>query len=233
MPDTGRITLRIKLLTGASILLMLVVVTASAYIRTSGGIDVQVARGVHRTAASSVALLAFALAAMAWKVSQLRAAAIGALALMLALSAVGWITGTAPPPAAAFFNQFGGFLLTALLAWIYGHASAQFPASPDRKHALAALVFAVLQAAFGGALAIYAPQASVGLLVAHAVSGVATAATVAALGWRYAACAALAPGIGVLSVVLPVAAVRTGHALAGVLVLAAAAYAQARGANPA
>lgn len=224
---------RIRLAAGASILLMLTVVAASAYIRASRGIDVQVARGVHRAAASSVAVLVFALMAIAWRWPRSRTAAIVAVVLMLGLAAVGWMTGTAPPPAAAFFNQFGGFLLTALLAWIYGRASAQFPASPDRKLALAALVLAILQAAFGGTLAIYAPQASVGLLVAHAVSGVATAATVAALGWRYAACAALAPGIGVLSVVLPVATMQTGHALAGVLVLTVAAHAQARAAKPA
>ncbi len=233
MPDVGRLAFRIQLLAGASILLMLAVVAASAYIRASGGVDVQIARGVHRAAASSVALLVFALMAIAWRQSRLRAAAIVALVLMLGLAAVGWITGSTPPPAAAFFNQSGGFLLTALLAWIYGRVSAQFPASPDRKLAHAALVLTIVQAAFGGALAIYAPQASAGLLITHAVSGVATAATVAAFGWRYAACAALAPGIGVLSVVIPVAAVQTGHALAGTLVVAVAAYAQARAVKPA
>ena len=224
MPNTARI----RLLAGASALLMLAVVAASAYIRASGGIDVQIARGVHRATASSVALLVFALMALAWGQPRLRIAASVAFVLMLALSAVGWITGTTPPPAAAFFNQSGGFVLTALLAWIYGRAAAQLPAAPDRKLALAALVLAGLQAAFGGTLAIYAPQASVGILILHAAAGLAAAAAVAALGLRYAACAVLAPALGVVSVVLPAFAAQAGHAFAGALVLAAAAYAHAR-----
>ena len=126
MPDIGRIPFRIKALTGASILLMLMVVAASAYIRACDGIDVQIARGVHRVAASSVALLVFALVAFAWRQSRLRAAAMVALALTLGLAAVGWIMGIKPPPVAALFNQSGGILLTALLAWICGRASAQF-----------------------------------------------------------------------------------------------------------
>jgi hypothetical protein len=241
MPNAGRIGFRIKLFTGASTLLMLAVVAASAYIRVSGGIDVQMARGVHRATASSVALLVFALMALAWGQPRLRMAASVAFVLMLTLSAVGWITGTTPPPAAAFFNQSGGFLLTALLAWIFGRAAAPLdpeperkPAlvAPDRKLALAALVLAGLQAAFGGTLAIFAPQASVGVLIPHAAAGLAAAAAVAALGWRYAACAVLAPALGVLSVVLPASAAQAGHALAGALLLTAAAYAYARAAPP-
>jgi len=228
MPNAGRI----RFLTAASALLMLAVVAASAYIRASGGIDVQIARGVHRATASSVALLVFALMALAWGRPRLRAAANVAFVLMLALSAVGWITGTTPPPAAAFFNQTGGLALTALLAWIYGRAAAQTTMAPDRKPALAALGLASLQAAFGGTLAIFAPQASVAVLIAHAAAGLAAAAAVAALGWRYAACAALAPALGVLSVVLQASAAQAGHALAGALLLAAAAHAHARATTP-
>lgn len=237
MPNAGRIRFRIRLLTGASTLLMLAVVAASAYIRASDGIDVQIARGVHRATASSVALLVFALMALAWGQPRLRAIASVSFVLMLALSAVGWITGTTPPPAAAFFNQSGGFLLTALLAWICGRSAAPLdpeaerkPAlvAPDHKLALAALVLASLQAAFGGTLAIFAPQASVGVLILHAAAGLAAATAVAALGLRYAACAALAPALGVVSVVFAAAAAQAGHALAGALLLAAAAHAQAR-----
>ena len=227
MSNAGRVRFRISLLTGTSTLLMLVVVAASAYIRASGGIDVQIARGVHRATASSVALLVFALMALAWGLPRLRGPASVAFVLMLALSAVGWTTGTTPPPAAAFFNQSGGLVLTALLAWICGRATVRHSATPDRKLALAALVLAGLQAAFGGTLAIYAPHASVGVLVLHAAAGLAATAAVAALGWRYAACAALAPALGVVSVVLPASAAQAGHALAGALLLAAAAYAHA------
>lgn len=227
MPNAGRITFRIRLLAGAATLLMLVVVAASAYIRASGSIDVQIARGVHRVTASSVALLMFALLALAWKQPRLRIAASVAFVLMLALSAVGWITGTTPPLAAAYFNQSGGLVLTALLAWIFGRAAAPLPSAPDRKLALAALIFAGAQAAFGGTLAIFAPQASVGVLILHAAAGLAAAAAVAALGWRYAACAVLAPALGVVSVVLPASAAQAGHALAGALLLACAAHAHA------
>ena len=223
MPNPGRISF----LTGAAALLMLAVVAASAYIRASGGIDIQFARGVHRATASSVALLVFALIALAWGQPRLRGVASVAFVLMLALSAVGWITGTTPPPAAAFFNQSGGLVLTALLAWICGRTAVRTRRAPEHKLAVVALGLASLQAAFGGTLAILAQQASVGVLIAHAAAGLAAAAAVAALGWRYAACAALAPALGVVSVVLQAPAAQAGHALAGALLLAAAAYAHA------
>lgn len=219
---------RIRFLAGASVLLMLAVVAASAYIRAGSGVDVQFARGVHRATASSVALLVTALMVLAWQQPRLRAAASAAFALMLALSAVGWITGTTPPPAAAFFNQSGGLALTALLAWIYGRAAPPlFNNRAIRQLAQAALVFAALQSAFGGTLAIYLPQASVGLLTSHAVAGIAAAAAVAALGWRYAVCAALAPLLGVAVLVLPAFAAQAAHAMAGALLLAMGAYAHA------
>jgi hypothetical protein len=219
---------RIRFLAGAATLLMLAVVAASAYIRANGGNDVQIARGVHRATASSVALLVFALMALAWGRPGLRGVASVAFVLMLALSAVGWITGTTPPHAAALFNQSGGLVLTALLAWICGRAATQTTTALDQKLALAALSLAGLQAAFGGTLAIFAPQASVAVLIAHAAAGLAAAAAVAALGWRYAACAAFAPALGMVSVVLQASAAQAGHALAGALLLAAAGYAHAR-----
>ncbi len=216
---------RIRAVAGCAAVLMLAVVAASAYIRASGGIEVQWARGAHRVAASTVALLVFALMALAWAQPRLRAATSVALVLMLALSAVGWITGTEPPVAAAYFNQAGGLALTALLAWIYGRAAAQRPIAPARMLALTALLFAGAQAVFGGTLAVLAPQASVGVLILHAAAGLAAAAAVAALGWRYAACAAFAPALGVVSVLLPTFTAQAGHALAGALLLAAAAHA--------
>jgi hypothetical protein len=223
MPFPGRI----RLVAAASILLMLVVVATSAYIRTHGGIDVGFARGMHRLTASTVALLVCALLALAWRRQELRAAASAAFVLMLALSAVGWLGGTNPVPAAALFNQAGGLALTALLAWIHGLAAPLPSATPDRRLALAALVFAALQGGFGGVLAVLAPQSSVIALVAHAAAGLATAAAVAALGWRYAACAALAPMAGVAALVLPASAAQAGHAAAGALLLACTAFAHA------
>ena len=65
---------RIRVVAGCAAVLMLVVVAASAYIRASGGIDVQWARGAHRLTASTVAVLVFALMALAWAQPRLRAA---------------------------------------------------------------------------------------------------------------------------------------------------------------
>ena len=228
MPHGARNRSRIMFLAAASSVLMPAVVTASTYIRASGGIDIQAVRGVHRIAASSVALLVCVLMAFAWGQPRLRTAASVAFVLMLALSAVGWLTGTTPPPAAALFNQSGGLVLTTLLAWICARAAEPRTVAPDGRLAAAALGLAGMQAAFGGMLAIFTPQATVGVLILHAVAGVAAAATVAALGLRYAACAALAPALGVVSVLLPTAAAQAGHALAGALLLAAAAIAHAR-----
>jgi hypothetical protein len=219
---------RVRFLAGASALLMLAVVAASADIRAGGGVDVQMARGVHRATASTVALLVFALAVLARKPPGLRAAASAAFVLMLALSAVGWAGGTDPGPAAAVFNQAGGLALTALLAGILGRASPPAGASPHAGLARAALLLAALQAAAGGALSVLLAQPPLVLLIAHAVAGIAVAAAVAALGARYAACALPAPLAGLASVLLPAAAAQAGHALAAALLLAAAAYAHGR-----
>lgn len=233
------------ILSGLGALLVLTVVAASAVIRLGGaelGDGVAVARGVHRAAASLAALLVLGLFFSALRKKTLRGTAFLAFALTLALSVVGWITGTNPPAAAALFNQLGGIALAALLAWLSGRAiPANAGIRTERPLALAALLFAALQAAFGGTLATLAPDAPVPLLLGHAVSGLAAAATVAALGLRFAAaglartglalaaCAVLAPAAGALSV-LPagIFALQAGHALAAALLLAAAAHAQAR-----
>lgn len=232
-------------LAGLAALLTLVVVAASAAIRLGAdelGSTLAIARGVHRTAASLAALLVLALFWRVLRFAALRQATSTALVLMLALAAVGWATGTRPPPAAALFNPLGGVALAALLAWIAGRAGGGTvrPAA-DRSLAHAGLMLASLQLAFGALLAWGGLGAALILLIAHAVLGFATAATGAALGARLCGtgdarrgsllffCAALVPLAGVLSV-LPTAAVvvRIGHATAAALLLAAIALAHGR-----
>lgn len=223
-------------LAGLAAVLTLVVVAASAVIRLGGselGDAMAVARGVHRAAASLAALLVLALFWRALRLVELRRAAFVALVLMLALSAVGWATGTRPPPAAALFNQLGGIALAALLAWLAGRAAGGDRIEEARPLAHAALLFATLQVVFGAALTQLGPPLPVALLVAHAVSGLAAAAVGAALGVRLPArgtmvlaAAALAPLAGMLSALpAPAIVIQVGHAAAAALLVAAIARA--------
>lgn len=232
-------------LAGLAALLTLVVVAASAAIRLGAeelGSAMAVARGVHRAAASLAALLVLATFWRALRFGELRRAAAVAFALMVALAAVGWATGTRPPPAAALFNQLGGVALAALLAWLAGRAgSGGVRPAADRSLALAGLMFASLQVAFGAVLVWLGPPAALVLLIAHAVLGLAAAAIGAALGARLSGsgdrrrgallvlCAALAPLAGTLTALSAAAvAVQVGHASAAALLLAALGYAHGR-----
>lgn len=226
---------------GVAALLTLVVVAASATIRLGAdslGGGLVAARGVHRAAASTAALLVVIVFWRALRLSALRRAASVALVLMLSLSTVGWVTGTQPPPAAALFNQLGGVTLAGLLAWLAGRAASDGRFShSDRPLALAALLFASLQIAFGGTLVLLGLPGVV-LFIAHAVLGLAAAAASAALGTRVAIaadakrgaaillCAALVPVAGILSVLpAPGLAILVGHAAAAALLLAIVAHA--------
>lgn len=214
---------RIELLAAAALLLMLVVVAASAQIRAAAGVEVQALRAAHRISASTVAVLVTVLFAFAWRAPRLRPPGAAAFALMLALSAVGWATGTTPPPAAAFFNQFGGLALAALLALLWGRARED--AADPGPLAAFALLLTLAQAAFGSALAAFAPAAAPLVVVLHAAAGLAAAAVVAALRTGPAlACALLAPAAG-LAAALPgmAATAPTLHALSAALLLMAAA----------
>lgn len=224
----------------AAVALMLVVVAASAWIRLgSGTIEVGLARGVHRVAATLTALLVIALAVLGWRKPGVHRVLLGALVLTVALSAIGLATGTHPPPAAALANQLGGLLLAALLAWLLGRAGGG-AARPDRPLAVAALVLGALQAAFGGTLANLAADAPPFVFIAHAASGLAAAALLAALGWQLAAkhaplgslliaSALAAPGAGLCATLLGESLLApAGHALSAALLLCAAAHALGR-----
>lgn len=220
-------------LAGTSLLLMLVVLGASAQIRAGPAPEALAAlRATHRTCASTVALMLTVLAVLAWRAPGLRAAGAGAFILMLALSAVGWAAGTAPPPAAAFFNQFGGLALAALLAllWARACAAGAEPGPAPGPLSTVALLFALAQAAFGGVLAAFAPDAPPLVVTLHAAAGLAACAVVAALRNAPAlACALLAPLTGAAAA-MPVMANITpaAHAISAALLLAAAGAAQGR-----
>jgi hypothetical protein len=216
-------------LAGLSLPLMLAVIAASAHIRAAGGVDIETVRVLQRVAASSVALLVAALALAAWREPALRRPALAAFVLMLALSIVGWVTGTAPPPAAVFFNQFGGLALTALLAWIFARARTG-RASDATPLAGAALLFGLAQAAFGSALAAWPDARSVIVLLLHAASGLGAAAALAALRSPAAlACALLAPALGLAAALMPASAPATTlHAVSAALLVAAAGAARGR-----
>ena len=233
-------------LAGVAALAVLPVVAASVTIRLGAselGEAIAIVRGVHRAAASLAALLVFVLSALALRRREIRAPTIAAFVLTVLLSIVGWVTGTDPPRPAAAFNQLGGIALAALLAWLYGRAgAAPIQASGERPLAAAAVLFAGLQAAYGGTLATFFPDpAPVPFLLAHAALGLAAAATLAALGVRIAAagfaalglalvaCAALAPVAGTFAALAAAPlAFRVGHAFAAALLLAAATHGHAR-----
>lgn len=237
--------MRIGTFAGLAACLTLVVVAASATIRLGAdslGGGLAVVRGVHRAAASTAALLVLVVFWRALRVSEMRRAASVAFVLMLALSAVGWATGTHPPPAAALFNQLGGVALAALLAWLAGRAaSGEGIAASDQPLALAALLLASAQIVFGGTLVMLGLPAALVLVVAHAVLGLSAAATSAALGARIVTtgdtphgvtlmlCAALAPLAGSLSVLpAPAIVLQVGHATAAALLLVAVAHLHGR-----
>jgi len=243
-------------LAAGTLAFVLAVIGASAYIRlgsaqipAASSDSIDAARTVRKSAGALAALgvVALAIAAPAVRAtrSALGAAAGGALAMTVVLSLVGVATGVEPPPAAAFANQFGGALLAGLLGWLSGRAAARLDATAaDRALGTAALLFCVLQAAFGGAIATLLRDPPVALLIVHAATGVAAACCVAGLvpglgrrGARWlaallAVCAVSVPLIGVASTLVGITAqLQVAHALAGATLLACAAHVAGRFAN--
>jgi len=217
-------------LAGLAAVLVLAVVAASATIRNDElAAAVAVARGAQRVAASLAALAVFAIAWLAWPHQALRPAALGALALTIALSIIGVATGIKPPLAAALANQIGGIALAALLAWLCGRA-APAAAQPRAGRPLATLALAVAAVqVFGGALlATLWKDAPAAVYIFHAAGGLAAALLLATLGPRYAALGALAPLLGAAAVISePPAIPQVLHALAAATLAAAAAHAHA------
>lgn len=254
---TGRPEARwAAVLAAATLAFVLAVIGASAYIRLGGAQvpvastdSIEAARAVRKSAGAVAALgvvgLAIAASAVHATRAALAAAAGGALAMTVTLSLVGVATGVEPPPAAAFANQFGGAVLAGLLGWLSGRAAARLDSTAaDRALGTAALLFCVLQAAFGGAIATLLRDPPAALLILHAATGMAAACCVAALvpgpGLRdarwlaalLAVCAVSVPLIGVASVLAGASAqLQVAHALAGATLLACSAHVAGRFAN--
>ena len=220
----------LRRLTAASLALVLVVVLASAAIRLFNedlGALLPVVRGVHRVSASAAALLILGVGWLAWRGGR-RALAAATVALMLALSALGAATGTAPPPAAQAGNLLGGLALAGLLAWLL---NAEERLSGRRVVWIALIC---TQAVLGAWLAIFAEELWSLPLVAHATLGLALGGAAAFLSllhrrFFFLILSVAAPVAGIASALLaqPLAA-SLAHAAAVALLIAAAASAHGR-----
>ena len=230
-------------LTAASLALTLVVVLTSAAIRLGTVPPAQLAesavlvvRGAQRVAASLAALLVLLLAWRARR-SSISQGAYGAAGIVLALSLLGVLAGTSPPPLAALGNLLGGLTLAAVLAWLLGREEGR-PARPARTRGIAvAILFLAVQCVVGARLAIFAQELWSWPLLLHALLGTALASGAAWLALRTENAArrfallglALAvPAAGAASALfeLPLAAT-LAHAGASALLVSALAYAHA------
>jgi hypothetical protein len=222
-----------RALTAASLALVLVVLFASAVIRLAGeeiGGALVLVRGVHRVAASAAALTILAAGWYGWREGRRTLAAL-VVVLMLALSALGAVTGTEPPPLAAAGNLLGGLLLAALLAWWLGRDARR--GGEPLLHTVAAL--AAAQALLGAWSTIFeAGEVWTAALLGHATLGLATAGlagwiALRARAWGLFALAATAPLAGLVSGLLdaPTGAA-LAHAAAAALVVVAIAHAHGR-----
>ncbi len=235
----------------ASLVLVLAVIAASAYIRLGAGsatppsaASVEGVRIVHRVAASLAAIAVLALALLAWRARLARAAAFAALAVTIALSALGAATGTSPPPPAVLGNLLGGLVLAALLARVLGQTWPLGPparSTAPRGMLLTALGIGAAQAVLGAGVALSGNDVDLIWLLAHIALGISLAilcawlgivlsrAGLQAQGLALIALAALAPVAGTLAALLelgPVAAI--AHPLLAALLLAALAGVHAR-----
>lgn len=217
----------------AGLALVFVVVFASALIRLAGddlGAALALVRGVHRIAASAAAIAILVAGWYGWRTGE-RATSALAVALMLALSALGALTGTAPPPLAAAGNLLGGLMLASVLAWWLGRGVRR--GGVPLAHA--ALALAAAQALLGAWCTIFEQgETWTFALLGHAALGLAAAALLSlvalrARAWPLLALAASAPLAGLTSGLLNApAAAALAHAAAAALFVTGAAWAHAR-----
>lgn len=216
-----------RVLAATSLLLVLVVIVASAAIRLSDqdlGAYLPAVRLTHRFSASLATLLIAAAAFLAWRGGR-RPLAAAIAGVTVSLSALGAATGIGPPPWAQAGNLLGGLLLAGLLAWLL---AAKEPAQ-KRLWALLAL-----QASLGAWIAIFADALWTPVLALHALLGIGLAAL---LGWLalkqgrllmlLLAIAVPASGAAAALFGLPLGAM-IAHAVAVALLVSAAAYAHTR-----
>jgi hypothetical protein len=219
----------LRRLAAAGLVLVLVVVAASAAIRLSGqdlGAAMPLVRGAHRVSASVATLLVLAAGWLAWRAGR-RALALAVVTLTIGLSVLGAATGTSPPPAAQAGNLLGGLALAALLAWLLRE---------DKPTRLAWILVALvcLQVLLGAWLSIFAEELWSVPLLAHATLGFALAGAAVFFslhrGRFFIVILSLAvPAAGIASALLgqPLAA-SFAHATAAALLVAALAHAHGR-----
>ncbi|MGE0875130.1 MAG: hypothetical protein AB7O31_10730 [Burkholderiales bacterium] len=217
----------------ASLALVFVVVFASALIRLAGdelGAALPFVRGVHRFAASAAAIAILVAGWYGWRTGE-RATSALVVALMLALSALGALTGTEPPPLAAAGNLLGGLMLASLLAWWLGRGGRRGGA--PLAHAAAAL--AAAQVLLGAWCTIFEKgETWTFALLVHMALGLAAAVVLGLVAlriraWPLLAAAVAAPVAGLVSALMNApAAVALTHAAAAALVVAGAAWAHGR-----
>lgn len=191
--------LRAERLAASALVLVLVVVAASAAIRLGAQEPALGAlRLAHRTAASLEVLVLAGLAWFAWRTRHAPGTTAAAVALTVMLSAIGIVAGQQPSPAASMANIVGGLALAACFAWMLSPARAWQP-----RTGLIALGL-LTQCVLGAALSIHWRDAPLALLAAHVVLG---AALVLGAAWL-----ALRARWGGMIAVLSVAVAGTGAA---------------------
>ena len=199
-------------------------------------------RAVHRTAASLEVLAMLWLAGLAWRARFerpvfARGAALAG-ALTLALSVLGIAAGQNPQPAAALGNLLGGLALAAVFARLIGDLRPCATTAPALAVRLGGALL-VVQCLLGAGLSLYGPAlASQAMLPAHAMIGLALAASALWLARRGKPPVARAAGFA-LALAVPVAGFTAlhyefspsaafAHAAAAALLLIAAVYAWPR-----
>jgi hypothetical protein len=118
---------RLRIAAGALFWLMVAVTLASAFLRLAegaavGGLAIDLARGLHRIAASAALLVAIGLAVAGWDrfrpLMPSRAVAASLVALGLALAFLGRFTPSTHP-LVALGNPLGGLAMAALAWWLW------------------------------------------------------------------------------------------------------------------
>ncbi len=194
---------RVRALAAAGVVLVLVVVLASAALRQGAEAFspavLSALRAVHRAAASLEALVVLALLWLAWR-SRLVLAIAG---ITLLLSVVGVLAGRNPPAAAALANLLGGLALAGCFAALVRETTQREDESPVLTLLVAGVVAA--QCVLGALVAIVVKDFLSLTFLIHALVGMVLCAY---LAWR--ALRVDAPAVRLSLVLLAVAAPAAG-----------------------
>lgn len=149
--------------------LLIVIMLASAFIRLAQGDatlegTVEIARGIHRAAATIAFVVIAAVAVFGWDelhpVAASRVVLAAQLGLAIALAFLGRVTPS-EHPVVAFGNPLGGLAMIGLAWWLVLAAS---PSAPKRPHrALVGSALVVIAHATVAAIVVWTPALEVGL----------------------------------------------------------------------